>query len=62
MGGGYPKDLDPGSMSFGHIVRSHQDVYVDAVQCLESSMSVETGLLDDQSESAGGLGEVADRW
>ncbi|CAM9426428.1 unnamed protein product, partial [Hapterophycus canaliculatus] len=34
MGGGYPTDLDPASDSFGHIVRSHRDVYEDAADCL----------------------------
>ena len=38
MGGGYPRDLDPGSESFGQIVRSHQDVYVDAAECLSASV------------------------
>eukprot|EP00904_Undaria_pinnatifida_P012001 jgi/Undpi1/7931/HiC_scaffold_24.g10403.m1 len=38
MGGGYPRDLDPGSESFRHIVRSHQDVYVDAAECLSTSV------------------------
>ncbi|CAM9445002.1 unnamed protein product [Pylaiella littoralis] len=37
MGGGYPRDLDPTSESFGHIVRSHQDVYEDAAECIKTS-------------------------
>lgn len=37
MGGGYPRDLDPGSKSFAHIVTSHQDVYLDAAQTLDDA-------------------------
>ncbi|CAM9811934.1 unnamed protein product [Ectocarpus sp. 8 AP-2014] len=37
MGGGYPKDLDPASEDFGHIVRSHRDVYEDAAACIKAS-------------------------
>ncbi|CAB1109296.1 unnamed protein product [Ectocarpus sp. CCAP 1310/34] len=37
MGGGYPKDLNPASEDFGHIVRSHRDVYEDAAACIEAS-------------------------
>lgn len=39
MGGGYPTDLNPGSESFGHIVRSHRDVYEDAAGILQASSS-----------------------
>lgn len=36
MGGGYPKDLHAASESFRQVVRSHQDVYVDAAERLSS--------------------------
>jgi acetoin utilization deacetylase AcuC-like enzyme len=27
MGGGYPRDLEPHSVAFGHVVQAHMDVY-----------------------------------
>ncbi|CAM9476896.1 unnamed protein product [Scytosiphon promiscuus] len=73
MGGGYPTDLDPRSESFGHIVRSHRDVYEDAAQCLASSdwlqLRGRRGSRTDQGGGGAGadefgkaIGEVAGKW
>lgn len=71
MGGGYPTDLNPDSESFGHIVRSHRDVYEDAADSLQAWSSCRGG---GGSVEGGGVsgstdapevppaGEVARRW
>lgn len=68
MGGGYPKDLDPTSEWFGHIVRSHQDVYTDAAHMLHSYFGLGETLGTDQGFAGSSLppskdaGAVARRW
>lgn len=73
MGGGYPTDLHPGSESFGHIVRSHRDVYEDAADCLLNAdwlrRGGRQGSLGEHggkgAEDGGGVeatGEVARNW
>lgn len=58
-------DLSPDSKSFRHIVRSHQDVYVDAAECMEAStVGGDRGFSRDEMNglSAEKAGEVAGRW
>eukprot|EP00752_Nemacystus_decipiens_P011629 g10324.t1 len=76
MGGGYPTDLNPGSESFGHIVRSHRDVYEDAADSVQASPSSWIRGGGGSADGGGGTrstdwadapgapaaGEVASRW
>lgn len=68
MGGGYPTDLNPGSESFEHIVRSHRDVYEDAAASLQASLGDEfstgggDGSVSPDAPGAAAAGEVAKRW
>lgn len=70
MGGGYPRDLDPDSRAFWHIVRSHRDVYEDAAGCIKAAAlggdrDPMGGGIDQDSRAKGGnpaAGEVARRW
>lgn len=55
MGGGYPKNLSTSSESFRRIVRSHQDVYLDAAEVLLSSISPEEGVLETLGRSEGAV-------
>lgn len=69
MGGGYPTDLNPDSDSFGHIVRSHRDVYEDAADSLaalfwggEGSAGGGDGGDPRGAPRVTAAGEVARRW